>query len=128
MKITDMHGETVESLKKILHIDMQAASRYIKAFNEGGIEKLLSYKKSTGRPSILSEQEKEILKEMLQLTPEEAGLGISVNWNSIIVRDFIEKEFGKKMTKSAVIEMLHQMGFSFTRQTYVLTKADKKNR
>jgi transposase len=159
MKILDMHGETVESLKslrnqsekkkvkmkisavlmcldgngvrqigKLLHIDVQTASRYIKAFNDGGINTLLSYKKSTGRPPVLNEQEQEYCKEVFQLTPEEAGLGINANWNSRIIKEFIEKEFGKKMKKSAIVEMLHRMGFSFTRPTYVLAKAAKKVR
>ena len=44
------------------------------------------------------------------------------------MQDFIEKEFGKKMTRTAIQEMLHRMGFSYTRPTYVLAKADKKNR
>ena len=120
-------GNGVRQIGKLLHIDMQTASRYIRAFNEGGVDKLLSYKKSPGRPPILSEQESDFCKEMFEMTPEEAGLGINVNWNSRIMQDFIEKEFGKKMQKTSVIDMLHRMGFSFTRPTYTLARADKKN-
>lgn len=47
---------------------------------------------------------------MFQMTPEQAGMGINVNWNSRIIGEFIEKEFGKKMKK----------------ETYVLAKVDKK--
>jgi transposase len=122
-----LDGNGVRQIGQLLHIDVQTASRYIRAFNDGGIDRLLSYKKSTGRPPILSEQEQEFCKQMFELTPEEAGLGIDVNWNSRIIQDFIEKEFGKKMKKSAIVELLHRMGFSFTRPTYVLAKADKKN-
>lgn len=160
IEITDMHGETVKSLKesrtkyrempkaerkintilmciegqgareieKLLHICYQTASKYVKAFNGKGLAGLLEYKMASGRPPILSEQEQECCKEMFQLTPAQIGLDINTNWNSRIMQDFIEKEFGKKMTRTAIQEMLHRMGFSYTRPTYVLAKADKKNR
>lgn len=62
------------------------------------------------------------------LTPKEAGVDINVNWNTRIMRDFINQEFGKEISMNGILRMLKRFGFSFTRPTYVLAKADKKNR
>lgn len=122
-----IEGQSAREIEKLLHICYQTASKYIKTFNEKGLEGLLEYKMASGRPPILSEQEQDFCKEMFQLTPAQIGLDINTNWNARIMQDFIEKEFGKRMTKTAIQEMLHRMGFSYTRPTYVLAKADKKN-
>lgn len=122
-----LNGMSARQIEQKLEISYQAVSRYVKAFNDGGLEKLLGYTKGGGRPPILSEQEQEFCKEMFLLTPQEAGIGIDVNWNSRIMQNFIKQNFGKHMSMTAIQAMLHRMGFSYSRPTYVLAKADKKN-
>jgi transposase len=111
-----------------LNIHVQTACRYINAFNEGGLEKLLDYKKSPGRKTILSEQEIEMCKEMFMLTPEDVNFAINVNWDTGIMQEYIFKEFGKKIDRSNIHRLLKKLGFSYTRPTYTLARADKKNR
>lgn len=158
-RITNSHGETIESLKKaktvyrdipksnikitvimmcyeghgaikisrLLKISRTTVGRYINRFNNGGIKELLSYVKASGAPSKLSEEEKQKCFEVFQKTPKEADMGVSANWTSILMQDFIEKQFSVRLTPTGIQKMLHRMGFSFTRPTYTLARADKKN-
>jgi transposase len=120
-------GKSANQIAKDLEIHVQTACRYINAFNEGGLEKLLDYKKSPGRKTILTEQEMEMCKEMFMLTPEEINLAINVNWDTGIMQEYIFKEYGKKIDRSNIYRMLKKLGFSYTRPTYTLARADKKN-
>lgn len=119
-------GKSALEISKDLELDIHTVTKYIHNFNEGGLERLLNYNKSPGRPSKLSEQEQEFCKEMFSLNPEEIDFAIDVNWNSRIMQDFIKEEFGKELHRSTIQRMLAKMGFSYTRPTYTLAKADEK--
>lgn len=122
-----MDGHGVLEISRILKISNTTAGRYIKRFNGGGLDELLDYKKASGAPCKLSEAERQFCYEIFQQTPKEAGFGVSANWTSPMMQEFIKKEFGKKLTPTGIQKMLHRMGFSFTRPTYTLARADKKN-
>lgn len=155
LRITDLHGETLESLKqartsiqikksqikisvimlcldgynsseiaKMIHLQAHTVGKYIHAFNEGGLELLLEYKKGSGRPCKLTEEEKTDCKEKLLGTPEAAGIGVGVNWDSRLLQAYIQKAHGKKLSRSNLQKIMKTMGFSYTRPTYVLAKAD----
>ena len=111
----------------MLSISHHTVSKYIKLFEIGGLEELLKYGKGSGKPPKLNEQERNLLSEKILLTPKEAGCGESVNWTSKLVQEFIQKEFKAKMGLTGIQALLHRMGFSYTRPTYTLARADKKN-
>jgi hypothetical protein len=69
-------GKSAVEISESLDIDIHTVSKYIRAFNEGGLEQLLAYKKAPGRPSKLSEPEQELYKEMFCLSPAELDFGI----------------------------------------------------
>jgi transposase len=121
------NGKSANQIATDLDIHVQTACRYINAFNEGGLEKLLDYNKSPGRKTILTEQEIEMCKEMFMLTPEEINFAINVNWDTGVMQKYILQEFGKKIDRSNIHRMLKKHGFSYTRPTYTLARADKKN-
>lgn len=122
-----MDGHGVLEIKRLLNLSDKTVSKYIRLFNEGGLEELLKYGKGSGKPPKLSEQERELLAEKILSTPKESGCGESANWTSKLVQEFIKNEFGKEMGLTGIQALLHRMGFSFTRPTYTLARADKKN-
>ncbi len=125
MLCLDEHG--VLEISRMLSISHHTVSKYIKLFEIGGLEELLKYGKGSGKPPKLNEQERNLLSEKILLTPKEAGCGESVNWTSKLVQEFIQNEFKAKMGLTGIQALLHRMGFSFTRPTYTLARADKKN-
>jgi transposase len=125
MMCLDGHG--VLEIERLLKINKTTIGKYIKKFNCGGLEELLKYGKSSGAPCKLSESEQVLFYETVLSTPKDANCGKSVNWTSKLLQEFITKTFNKTMTAVGVQIMLHRMGFSFTRPTYTLARADKKN-
>jgi putative transposase len=57
-------------------------------------------------------------------TPEDAGIGVGVNWDSRLMQAYIQKTHGKKLSRSNLQKIMKTMGFSYTRPTYMLAKAD----
>jgi transposase len=122
-----MDGHGVLEISRTLKMSNTTVGSYIKRFNSGGLAELLDYVRASGAPCKLSDAERQFCYEVFQQTPKEAGFGVSANWTSPMMQEFIEKEFGKKLTPTGIQKMLHRMGFSFTRPTYTLARADKKN-
>ncbi|OGO93002.1 MAG: hypothetical protein A2Y17_07175 [Clostridiales bacterium GWF2_38_85] len=122
-----MEGYGSNEIAQMLCIHKDTASKYVKLFNEGGLDKLLDYKTSPGRKPRLTEQEKEMLHEALLSTPLDMNCGESVNRTTTELQTFIKNEFNKELCTAAILKMLKNMGYSFTRPTYVLAKASKKN-
>ena len=105
----------------------KTVSKYIRNFEAGGLDELLKYGKGSGKPPKLNKQERADLSEKILSTLKECGCGESMNWTSKLIQDFIQKEFGIQMGLTGIQALLHRMGFSFTRPTYTLARADKKN-
>jgi transposase len=126
MLCLDGHG--ILEIKRMLNMSDKTVSKYIRLYNNGGLKELLKYGKGSGKPPKLNEQERTFLADRIVSTPKESGCGESANWTSKLIQELIKKEFGKKMGLTGVQALLHRMGFSFTRPTYTLARADKKNR
>lgn len=84
----------------------------------------------------LSGESRNRIAEILILTLETIGNYIraycsggleglaNMNWNSGMIGQWIEKQFQVKYSERGTRELLYRLGFSFTRPTYTLAKAD----
>ena len=99
---------------------------YIKRYQAGGIAGLkISY--SPGAPRRLSpEKEERIYEVIVHYTPAEMGLKSEMNWTAPLLREWIYREWNIIYKDRAVLNILHGLGFSHTRPTYILEKADKQ--
>ena len=123
-----MDGYGVNQIVKLLNLDNRTVSKYIKNFNDGGLELLLHYNTSPGRKSRLSEQETKLVETALESSPSEMGCGNSVNWTMKNIQTFVKNEFNKHYSVGGLRKKLINRGYAFNRPTYVLAKASKKNR
>lgn len=123
-----MDGYGVNQIVKLLNLDNRTVSKYIKKFNDGGLELLLQYKTSPGRRSRMSEQETELVESALESSPKEMGCGNSENWTMKDIQVFVKNEFNKDYTTTGLRKKMMKRGYAFNRPTYVLAKASKKNR
>lgn len=117
-------GYTGSAIAQMMHLQPHTVGKYIHSFNEGGLDQLLGYGKGSGRPGKLTEEEKADCREKLLGSPEAAGIGIGVNWDSRVFQAYIQKAHGKTLSRSNLQKIMKTMGFSYTRPTYVLAKAD----
>jgi len=101
---------------------------YIKMYKTGGLG-ALEFKHPPGRPPYLTpEQESEIKQTVVEKTPAELGYPAKFNWTLKLIRDYIEREYKVKMSINCASMLMKKLGLSYTKATYTLASADKKNR
>jgi transposase len=67
------------------------------------------------------------LKAAVQATPIQAEIGLA-NWNWKVVRVFVQKRFGRLLSRSSCFDYLHRLGFVLKRPKKRLLKADVAKR
>jgi transposase len=67
------------------------------------------------------------LKAAVKDSPQQAGIELA-NWNWKVVREFIERSFGRILGRSSCVNYLHRLGFVVKRPKKRFLKADKEKR
>jgi transposase len=119
-----LSGETQKNIAMILNRGTDTIGAYVKDYCDFGISGL-EMKHSSGRPSKLTAgQEQEVYKTVTEKTPADVGFPAEMNWTAPLVCTWIEKEFQVKYSNRGTNWLLQRLGFSHTRPTYTLAKAD----
>jgi len=95
---------------------------WVKIFNESGLE-AIAPNSPPGRPSRLSQDQKEELKLDIMTHPRELNYEFS-NWEGKSVAEHIHIKFDVVLTVRAAQKLLHALGFSLQRPKYKFPKAD----
>lgn len=95
---------------------------WVKVFNEGGLE-TIAPNSPPGRPSSLSEEQKESLKADVVTHPRELGYEFS-NWEGKSVAHHIKQKFSVELSVRQAQRLLHEIGFTLQRPRYAFPKAD----
>ena len=95
---------------------------WVNMFNEGGLEAIIP-NVPPGRPSSLTEEQKETLKADVLTHPRELGHGFS-NWEGKSVAHHIKQKFGVELSVRQAQRLLHELGFTLQRPKYKFPKAD----
>lgn len=120
-----IEGKTQCEIAKTLAIDVHTVAKYIKKYQDGGINGLLERKYSPGTPRYLTpEQEAELVKVITEHTPDEVGFEPRKNWNLGIIREWLYRSYGVKYSQSGMADALRRLNLSYTMPTYTLKKAD----
>lgn len=117
-----MSGHTAKDVAQQLGIHRQTVSNYVKIFNDGGLEHLLTNVPSPGKPRILTpEQEEELIGIISSRMPSS---GSSAGWTMRDIQDLLEKHFQVHMTRTGVRDMLRRLGLKYTSSGYVLYRTE----
>jgi len=95
---------------------------WVKLFNKEGLEAIAPIS-PPGRPSRLSDKQKEELKADVMTHPRELGYDFS-NWEGRSVAEHVRVKFGVSFTARNAQKLLHALGFSLQRSRYKFPKAD----
>ena len=95
---------------------------WVNMFNEGGLEAIIPNTPS-GRPSSLTEEQKETLKADVLTHPRELGHGFS-NWEGKNVAHHIKQKFSVELSVRQAQRLLRELGFTLQRPKYKFPKAD----
>ena len=124
--ILAFQGKNRLEIAKILGFNNQTVGEYVKKYNEGGLDELLTIGKAPGRIPKITPDIQEELKEVILKTPSEIGYAVNVNWNSRIIAQYVKDVYNINIEASSIRRLMKRMGFTYTRPTYVLMKADEE--
>lgn len=120
-----MDGHSATSAAQIIGICRQSVSTYIQIFNSDGIEGLLERRYPPGRtPYLSSSEETEVRNILMESTPNQEGIGPEAHWDTRVLQYLLEERYHVSMSRGGICDMLHRWGFTYTRPTYRLKKAD----
>lgn len=121
-----LEGHTLDEIGELLSRARQTVGLYWKAYQMQGLSGL-KMDHSPGQPTKLTEEQRCRLASMLeQQQPADVGFEARYTWTLPLVADWINREFGVKMSVRGISAMLKRMNFSFTKATYTLAKADEE--
>ena len=109
---------------KTIKMSTRSVQIWVNAFNDEGIEGIL-IKSPPGRPSRLSEEQKEELKRDVATHPRKLGYKFS-NWEGKHVSEHIKRKFNVSLKVRRCQYLLHELGFSLQRPRYKFPKADSE--
>ena len=119
-------GETVIEMGDTLGVSRSIIYEWLKAFMVEGVEGLKPKWKG-GRPAKLTGSQKKDLSEMIKAGPLAAGF-MAGGWNSAMLQELIQREFGVVYNVHYVCELLKNLGFSFQKARFVSDHLDEAKR
>jgi putative transposase len=91
-------------------MDRQTLRDWVHRFNQHGLEGLVDIK-PPGRPSKLSEEQKEVLKQLVEAGPDVATDGV-VRWRCVDLKRVVGQRFGVDLSEVSLGRVLKKLGFS----------------
>jgi transposase len=119
-----LSGESRVRIAAILDRNIDTIGTYIRSYCAEGL-KGLQLDHSPGRPTRLtSVQEQELYQTIVNKKPVDVGFPANMNWTSGLVRQCIEQQYRVNYSDRGTRQLLYRLGFSYTKPTYTLAKAD----
>jgi len=120
--VMSLEGRTAGEIANDLKVHRSTVPLWIDHWNRFGEEGLWEGHRS-GRPCVLSAEDQERLRDILDSGPAAYGLETGI-WTSPLVRQVIAEEFGEQYHAGHVRKLLQQLGYSVQRPTAQLVQAD----
>lgn len=121
-----LHGRSMKEIAMIVDTTYDSVRNYIRAYQSQGFEGL-NITKPPGRARKLTpEQEQQLYDCISTKLPRDVGFSPFVNWTAPLACQWVQKELGVSHSERGMRVVLHRLGLSYTRPTYVLEKADPK--
>jgi transposase len=114
--------QRIASVARELHRSRSWAYKWYKKYNDEGLEEGMKDKPRSGKPSILSKETIDEIKQELS--------GSSTGWDFKQVMDLIQKKTGVKYHKVHIYRLLHRWGFSskVPQKRFVRTASQKEKK
>ena len=119
-----MQGHTNIAIGGIIGRNEHTVSKYIQTFKTLGLDGLIPKKPKGNNSKSTSEQTQILINTINENTPDQVGLAPFKNWNCKLVVVWVLNEFEICYSITGITDLLHRLGLSYTRPTYVLAKAD----
>jgi transposase len=110
-------GQSVSDVAEMLALGEQTVRDYRNQYLFKGMASLV-YKAPPGRPSKLTQTQRQQLAKWLQASPQDSGY-TSGCWNTPMIQDLIQRRFGVVYHPHDLATLLKNMGFSYQKARFV---------
>lgn len=100
--------------------------KYINTYKKHGIGALIIKPREGAKPKLTPEQEAILIQTVSTKTPDQVGLSPYKSWNSKLVCLWVKEQLDVSYTNGGMRDMLLRLGFSYTKPTYSLAKANSE--
>jgi len=119
-----LQGYSKEAITQITGRALTTFYRYISLYINCGL-KGLRMKHSPGRPAFLNkDQRQQVYDVVANHVTKDVGFSVEMNWTAPLLQQWIKKTVGITYSVRGTLKLLHSLGFSCTRPTYTLAKAN----
>ena len=119
-----LNGHTYAQVSKTIGRSVTTVFNYMRAYRQGGLG-ALNLQHSPGRPRYLTAEQQQQVKDVVtNKTPQDVGFPAERNWTAPLVARYIAETFQVEFSERGARSLLYRLGFSCTRPTYTLAKAD----
>ncbi|AET59687.1 transposase-like protein [Paenibacillus terrae HPL-003] len=119
-----LEGRTLSEISAILGRSFPAISGHWKSYREQGLQGL-EFKNYPGGLKKLTPAQEEQLKTMItEKKPVDVGFEAKFTWTLQLICTWIHREFSQTYTLKGASKWLNRLGFSYTKATYTLARAD----
>jgi len=119
-------GKSSRSLEELYNTSFKQICNWAVRFDKEGIKGLRD-KPRSGRPSRLSEEQRQDLQSVLLRCPEEFGYN-TANWSAPLVQAYIQREYQVEYKQANIYNLLRKLGFSYQRAKGVYPERDEEQR
>lgn len=119
-----LNGKRAKEIAETIQRNPSTVYDYINAYKANGLEGLqMGY--SPGKPPKLSAEQYALLAETIATkVPADVGFPATYNWTLSLMAQWVKKEWGVSYSIRGMSKVMERLGFSHTRPTYTLEKAD----
>jgi len=104
-------GESIDSIKNVMHMPRRTVHGCLKRFEERGI-KAKDCVKQSGRPPLLTEKQ---MKELIRYLEEGPLYNKNDLWSTKEVRDLIKRKYGITFVNQHIWRIIRELGFTIQR-------------
>lgn len=120
-------GIKPQDLTDFYNVSFKCIINWVHRFNTEGISGLID-KPKQGRPSKLTPEQQEALKELvLNEDPQLHGYN-SATWTGLMVIDYINKHYGILYKKAQIYNILKKMGLTYQKGNGIYAESNNKLR
>jgi len=123
----EKENESCDSIGALFGNSPRTVSNWVNRVNETGNIESLRSKKQPGRPSRLSEEQRQELKKVIQEAPEKHGIPINI-WDGKSLSYYIEKQYNIVMKTRTCQRLFRQLGFTLKRARPVVARANEEKK
>lgn len=112
-------GEPVASVARRLRVTARVVYRWVEAYCRGHDPEVLHDRDRSGRPSLLTDQDRALLLELLQHSPQDFDYA-ATEWTVGLLAEHLRCCTGKHLSEDTLRHELHRLDYGWKRPRYAL--------